>query len=90
MNFRKIASIILLVVSAIIFIMAIVLGAIHLAKDNETLRVISFILVIIGSVFSLISSILRPTKKSDIKWYQYFHCKRSDIWFWYEYYITLL
>jgi uncharacterized membrane protein len=67
MNFRKIASIILLVVSAIIFIMAIVLGAIHLAKDNETLRVISFILVIIGSVFSLISSILRPTKKSDIK-----------------------
>ena len=63
LNKKSTISIILLIISALIILSAIIVGAIHLITQNETLRNIDFILFIVGFVTLIVSNLLKITFK---------------------------
>lgn len=63
-NYRKTASIVVLIIGAIVMVTAIITGTIHLTTQNETLRIINFISTIIAFTLIIIGSLLKPIKKN--------------------------
>lgn len=65
LNNKKFISMVLLIVSAIIFLAAIIVGAIRLIAHNESLRYIDFTLFLVGFLTLFVSNILKLTIKKD-------------------------
>lgn len=64
-NNKKLISMVLFIVGLIILLAALIIGAIRLATQNESLRYVDFPLVLIGFLTLLISNILKLAIKKD-------------------------